>query len=128
MPQPINENLSDEQIHILFNKGTEAPGSGKYLHNTADGMYHCANCNAELFSSDTKYDSKTPGLIGWPSFDTAVDGAVEFVSDNSLGMERTEVVCKQCGAHLGHIFDANDASTGKHYCINSACLDFSPKD
>lgn len=128
MTQPINENLSDEQKHILFNKGTEAPGTGKYLHNYADGMYHCANCNAELFSSDTKYESKTPGLIGWPSFDTAVDGAVEFVPDDSLGMERTEVVCKQCGAHLGHIFDANDASTGKHYCINSACLDFSPKD
>lgn len=127
MAQQQNPNLSEEQKQILFNKGTEAPGSGTYLHTSDDGSYHCANCNAVLFSSDAKYDSRTPGLIGWPSFDSAIEGAVEFVSDDSLGMSRTEVTCKKCGAHLGHIFDADDAETGKHYCINSACLDFKPE-
>ena len=126
MPKQLNDNLSDEQKRVLFDKGTEAPGSGEYLHMVDDGTYHCANCNAALFSSDAKYDSRTPGLIGWPSFDAAIDGAVAFIPDDSLGMERTEVVCSACGVHLGHVFDADDAPTGTHFCINSVCLGFEP--
>lgn len=123
----MNENLSEEQKKVLFEKGTEPPGSGKYLNTFDDGTYHCANCSAKLFSSDTKYESLTPGLIGWPSFDNAIEGSVEFVPDESLEMSRVEVICANCHAHLGHIFDADDAPTGKHYCINSLCLDFKPK-
>lgn len=128
MPSQINENLSDDQKIVLFNKGTEAPGTGKFLNHNADGTYTCVNCGAKLFSSDSKYDSTIPGLIGWPSFDRAIDGAVNYVPDSSMGMERTEVVCANCSAHLGHVFDADDAPSGKHFCINSVCLDFMNKD
>ena len=123
-----NPNLTDEQKDVLFNKGTETPGSGKFLDHNENGMYTCANCGAMLFSSDSKYDSATPGLIGWPSFsEAAKNEALKLKSDVSLGMQRTEVTCANCGAHLGHVFDAGDSSTGKHFCINSACLDFSPQ-
>jgi peptide-methionine (R)-S-oxide reductase len=119
--------LSEEQYKVLIEKGTEAPFSGKYLGTNDKGMYVCGACGAELFSSDSKYDSKTPGLIGWPSFcEVAKDGAVKFVEDNKLLMKRTEVVCSNCGGHLGHVFDADDSPTGKHYCINSVSLDFKP--
>ena len=99
------------------------------MHHDAAGMYTCANCGAALFSSDAKYDSQTPGLIGWPSFaDPAHNDAVELRPDNELGMQRTEVVCKNCGGHLGHVFEVDDAPAGgKHYCINSVCLGFAPK-
>lgn len=120
----VNPNLSDEQKRVLFEKGTEAPGSGEYLHMDADGHYLCANCEAKLFTSESKYDSRTPGLIGWPSFDSAIDGAVLFEDDESLGMSRTEVLCASCGGHLGHVFPADDAPSGTHYCINSVCLGF----
>lgn len=121
-----NPNLTDEQKRVLFKKGTEAPGSGEYLNHNEQGMYTCANCGAELFKSDAKYESRAPGLIGWPSFsDPATHAAVELRPDNDLGMQRTEVICKNCGAHLGHVFDADDAPNGgKHYCINSVCLGF----
>lgn len=124
-----NPNLTDEQKRVLFEKGTEAPGTGAYLNHSETGMYTCANCSAALFSSDQKYDSTTPGLVGWPSFaNPESNSAVELVPDNTLGMHRTEVVCKNCGAHLGHVFDADDAPEGgKHYCINSVCLGFAPK-
>ena len=123
-----NPNLTDEQKDVLFNKGTETPGSGKFLDHNENGMYTCANCGAMLFSSDSKYDSATPGLIGWPSFsEAAKNEALKLKSDVSLGMQRTEVTCANCGAHLGHVFNAGDSSTGKHFCINSACLDFSPQ-
>jgi peptide-methionine (R)-S-oxide reductase len=129
-PQQQNPNLTDEQKAVLLGKGTEAPGTGAYLNHTESGMYTCANCGATLFSSDAKYDSKTPGLIGWPSFsDPATNDAVELRDDNDLGVHRTEVVCKNCGGHLGHVFDADDAPDGgKHYCINSVCLGFMPKE
>lgn len=119
-------HLSDEQKRVLFDKGTEAPGSGVFLNHTEQGSYTCANCGAVLFSSEHKYDSKTPGLIGWPSFSNpAGNDAVELRPDTSLGMVRTEVVCRSCGGHLGHVFDADDAPDGgKHYCINSVCLGF----
>lgn len=124
-----NPNLTEKQKDVLFNKGTEAPGSGEFLHHNEAGNYTCANCGQELFSSNKKYDSATPGLIGWPSFsDAAHSNAVALVPDTSLGMVRTEVQCKNCGAHLGHVFDVDDAPDGgKHYCINSVCLGFTPR-
>ncbi len=119
-----NPNLSDDQKRVLFDKGTETPGSGKFLNHNEKGDYTCANCGNVLFSSDAKYDSTMPGLIGWPSFDQALPGAILENVDSSLGMERTEIVCAQCGGHLGHVFAADDAPTGTHYCVNSASLDF----
>lgn len=124
-----NPGLSEEQKHVLFNKGTEAPFSGKFLNHTDDGTYTCANCSAELFASTSKYESDIPGLAGWPSFaDVAKSSAVELLPDNSFGMSRTEVVCANCGGHLGHIFDDESSPSGKHYCINSCSLDFKKED
>lgn len=117
--------LTPEQYHVLREKGTEAPGTGKYLYNDEHGVYHCAACGAELFKSDTKYESTVPGLVGWPSFsDAATSDAVILSDDNSLGMHRTEVTCKNCGSHLGHLFPDDSSPNGKHFCINSAALDF----
>ena len=117
--------LTPEQYHVLREKGTEAPGTGKYLYNDEHGVYHCAACGAELFKSDTKYESTVPGLVGWPSFsDAATSDAVIISDDNSLGMHRTEVTCKNCGSHLGHLFPDDSSPNGKHFCINSAALDF----
>lgn len=116
--------LTDQQYEVLRNKATEAPFTGKLLHNKEQGMYTCAACGTELFSSETKFDSGS----GWPSFyDVAKSGAVKLVPDNSHGMRRTEVVCSKCGGHLGHVFDdAYDQPTGQRYCINSVSLDFKP--
>lgn len=124
-PAP-NPNLSDEQKAVLFDGATEAPGSGKYVNFHDDGSYHCANCDQLLFSSDTKFESTMPGLVGWPAFsDIAKNDAVKLVPDTSLGMARTEVVCANCGSHLGHLFENDPSSkTGQHYCVNSAALDF----
>ena len=120
------QKLTPEQFRILRQKGTEAPFSGDLLNENRKGMFSCAACGAELFSSSTKYESKTQGLAGWPSFsEVAKSDAVNLVDDDSMGMIRVEVVCKQCGSHLGHVFDGDvDSSTGKHYCINSTCLAF----
>ncbi len=116
------QKLTPEQYHVLREKGTEAPFSGKFVHHKANGMYVCAACNTPLFSSDTKFDSGT----GWPSFtDVAEKGNVELHDDTSLGMHRIEVTCKNCGGHLGHVFD--DGPTGKRYCINSCALGFEEK-
>jgi len=120
----MNGNLSDEQKKVLFEKGTEAPNSGKFLNHYEDGTYTCANCGAKLFDSETKYESTTAGLVGWPSFDNAKEGAVTYKDDNSLGMKRQEITCSRCDAHLGHVFAADDAPTGTHFCVNSLSLDF----
>lgn len=125
----LRRRLTPEQYRVLREKGTEFPGSGgELLYNTAKGMYVCPVCGNELFSSNAKYESTTPGLIGWPSFtEAASKGAVELRPDDSHGMRRTEVICKQCGSHLGHLFDDPSSPNGQHYCINAAALTFKPQ-
>lgn len=118
------KELTPEQYNVLREKGTEAPFSGKYYKNKDTGMYLCAACGAELFSSDTKYDSQS----GWPSFYAPVgEKNVEMADDSSGGMVRTEVTCGRCGSHLGHVFDDGPQPTGKRFCINSLALDFQKK-
>ena len=125
MAEPRNPNLTDEQRAVLFEKGTEAPGSGALLHNSATGEYTCANCGSVLFKSDAKYESDIASLAGWPSFAAAADsGAVKLADDSSHGMHRTEVSCATCGGHLGHLFPDDSSPSGQHYCINSVALDF----
>jgi len=119
--QEWREQLTPEQYRILREAGTEPPFSGKYVHVHDDGIYRCAACGAELFTSGTKFDSGT----GWPSFTEPTTGAnVELIDDFSHGMHRTEVRCRRCGSHLGHVFADGPAPTGQRYCINSVALDF----
>jgi peptide-methionine (R)-S-oxide reductase len=120
------DKLTPEQYRVLREKGTEVPGSGKYVDFDEDGMYHCAACGQALFKSNSKFESTMPGLVGWPAFsEVAKNDAVRLIPDNSLGMARTEIVCSNCGSHLGHLFDDDPSSpNGKHYCINSVCLNF----
>lgn len=120
-----DRELSPELYEVARKKGTEAPFSGKYWANHERGMYKCAICGAELFSSDTKFDSGT----GWPSFTEPKNlENIELKEDLSGWMKRTEVLCKKCGAHLGHVFDDGPKEKGgKRYCINSVCLDFEKK-
>lgn len=119
------KKLTPEQYHILREKGTEIPGTGEYVDLYEDGTYRCAACDQILFKSDAKYESSMPGLIGWPAFSDAADsGAVKLQDDDSMGMHRTEVVCSNCGSHLGHLFPDDSSPNGQHYCINSAALEF----
>lgn len=120
------QRLDDEQYRVLRQKGTEPPFTGKLLHNDATGEYQCAGCGNVLFKSDAKFESH----CGWPSFYEAADrGAVTLQEDTSHGMKRVEVLCANCGGHLGHVFDdAPDQPTGQRYCINSASLNFAEKE
>ncbi len=128
MPMPSDENewrkrLTDQQYRVLREKGTEAPFTGTYVHPEKDGTYNCAACGNPLFASDAQFDSGT----GWPSFDTALPGAIEQNDDVSHGMRRVEVTCARCHSHLGHLFEDGPTSTGKRYCLNSVCLDLEEK-
>lgn len=121
--EEFKKKLTPEQYAVLRQKGTEAPFSGKLLHEKGQGTYNCVACGNPLFSSDAKFDSGT----GWPSFDQALPRAVLNITDNSHGMSCTEIVCANCGSHLGHVFDDGPTKTGKRYCLNSVCLDLEPK-
>jgi peptide-methionine (R)-S-oxide reductase len=118
------QELTPEQYEVLRQRGTEPPFTGKYVYAKDRGMYRCTACGAELFSSDTKFESGT----GWPSFtEPAVAANVESRPDSSHGMVRTEVVCRRCGGHLGHVFDDGPGPAGLRYCINSCALDLEAK-
>jgi methionine-R-sulfoxide reductase len=117
------KELKPDQYHVLREKGTEAPFTGKYYLNKEKGVYVCAACGNELFTSDMKFDSG----CGWPSFDREIAGGKIIMNrDKSHGMIRTEIICAKCGSHLGHIFDDGPTDTGMRYCVNSLSLDFLP--
>ncbi|NQW36387.1 MAG: peptide-methionine (R)-S-oxide reductase MsrB [Flavobacteriales bacterium] len=115
--------LSPLQYSVLREKATEAPATGKYDLFFKDGIYSCAACNTQLFKSDTKFDAH----CGWPSFDEAIPGTVIYKKDTKFGMIRTEILCANCGGHLGHVFDDGPTETGKRFCVNSASLSFKSK-
>jgi peptide-methionine (R)-S-oxide reductase len=116
--------LSPEQYRVLRKAGTESPFTGTLLHNKEAGIYACAACGNSLFRSDSKFDSGS----GWPSFfETIIPDAVELITDDSHGMRRTEVRCRRCGSHLGHVFDDGPQPTGQRYCMNSVALDFNKR-
>ena len=124
IPDELKEKLTPEQYEVCVKNGTEPPFSGKYVDCKDDGTYTCICCGEELFKSNTKFDSGT----GWPSFWQSIsDDKIEYVSDTSFGMVRTEVNCKKCGSHLGHVFDDGPKPTSLRYCINSVSLDLEKK-
>ena len=122
--EELRARLTPEEYAVLREGRTEAPFSGDLLHAEEDGTFSCKACGTRLFSSEAKFDSGT----GWPSFDTALPGAVKLMPDESHGMQRTEVRCATCGSHLGHVFEDGPTETGKRYCINSVCLDLEEND
>lgn len=114
------EKLNDEEYRVLRQKGTERPHTGKYNLNFEDGTYVCKGCGQKLFESNSKFDAH----CGWPSFDESIKGTVEYVQDKTHGMLRTEIVCSNCGGHLGHVFNDGPTETGARYCVNSVSIDF----
>jgi peptide-methionine (R)-S-oxide reductase len=115
------KTLTPEQYHVLREKGTDRPFTGKYYLHKEKGMYVCVGCGEELFSSDMKFDSD----CGWPSFDKEIEGGkIKKIKDSSFGMIRTEIVCAKCGSHIGHLFDDGPTLTGMRYCVNSTSIDF----
>jgi peptide-methionine (R)-S-oxide reductase len=117
------EQLSDEEYRVLREKGTEMPNSGDYNMHFEDGKYFCQGCDNLLFESEMKFKSN----CGWPSFDRAVEGSIEYKKDSGLGMMRTEILCANCGGHIGHVFNDGPTKTGERFCVNSASLDFNDK-
>lgn len=112
--------LGDERYRILREKGTEYPNTGEYNLHFDKGTYLCGGCGEPLFKSNSKFKSE----CGWPSFDEAIQGKIEYKKDNSFGMQRTEILCAKCGGHLGHVFDDGPTKTGTRYCVNSLSIDF----
>ncbi len=126
---PINKSdaewkelLTAEEFRILREKGTEYPFTGKYNDHNENGVYQCKACGQDLYKSKSKFDSG----CGWPSYDAAVEGSIEYIKDTTHGMIRTEIVCSNCGSHQGHVFDDGPTATGKRYCVNAASIDFTP--
>ena len=119
----INQNLTEEQKEIMFNEATERPNSSYLNYEKRNGFFHCANCDAKLFSSNAKFDSGT----GWPSFTESLSGAFKTKVDYSFGIKRIEYHCANCGVHHGHVFDDGPGSSGKRFCNNGLCLIFKPE-
>jgi peptide-methionine (R)-S-oxide reductase len=118
------KNQLDEQSYrILIEKGTEYPFTGEYNDHFEKGIYCCKGCGTPLYRSENKFDSS----CGWPSYDEALPGAIEYIKDSSHGMLRTEIVCAHCGGHQGHVFNDGPTATGLRYCVNSASIDFNPE-
>ena len=113
-------HLNDEEYEVTQNCGTEPPFTGKYLNEKSKGTYHCKVCDKKLLNSNSKYDSGT----GWPSFFDQIPDSIDTKEDNSHGMNRTEILCKNCGSHLGHLFSDGPLPTGSRYCVNSLSLNF----
>jgi len=118
--QEWEEQLSPEEYKILRQKGTEFPHTGKYNLHFDEGVYKCKGCGHVLFESESKFKSN----CGWPSFDNAIDGTIEYVKDTTHRMVRTEILCANCGGHLGHVFDDGPTESGVRFCVNSASIDF----
>ncbi|WP_237484815.1 peptide-methionine (R)-S-oxide reductase MsrB [Vibrio hippocampi] len=115
------DQLTEEEYRVCRQQGTEAPFSGKLLHNKQTGLYHCTCCRVALFSSNSKYDSG----CGWPSFDAPINkNVITYLEDLSLGMQRIEIRCANCDSHLGHVFEDGPKTTGERYCVNSVSLSF----
>jgi len=115
-----HNELSDEEFRVLRKKGTELPFTGQYNNHFDKGIYRCRACDTPLYDSESKFESG----CGWPSYDKALPGALEFIKDNSHGMIRTEIVCAKCGGHQGHVFNDGPTSTGERYCVNSVSIHF----
>ena len=115
-----HNELSNEEFRVLRKKGTELPFTGQYNNHFDKGIYRCRACDTPLYDSESKFESG----CGWPSYDKAFPGALEFIKDNSHGMIRTEIVCAKCGGHQGHVFNDGPSSTGERYCVNSVSIRF----
>jgi peptide-methionine (R)-S-oxide reductase len=118
------EQLSPEEFYILRQKGTEHPFTGVFNEHYEKGIYNCKGCGQALYDSTSKFDSH----CGWPSYDAALPGALEYIKDSTHGMLRTEIVCSQCGGHQGHVFNDGPTPTGERYCVNAASIDFAKEE